>query len=95
MVSVGGPAPCRGLLRIVSYWLGGCATLLSLSGCTPDGTAICERLAECELLPEGYSKSECESELEREPNLESCRTCVEEASCKNLIEECEDTCLLD
>jgi hypothetical protein len=95
MVSVGGAGSCRGLLRIVSFWLGGCAALLSLSGCTADGTAICERLAECKLLPEGYSKGDCESELERERGLESCRTCVEEASCKDLLEECKDTCLLD
>jgi hypothetical protein len=95
MVSVGAAAPRRGLLRIVSFWLGRCATLLSLTGCTADGTAICERLAECKLLLEGYSKSECESELAREQDLEACRTCVEEAACKNLLQECKDACLLD
>jgi hypothetical protein len=95
MVSGGARAPGRTLLRIVGSWLGACTALLSLAGCTDDGTAICERLAECELLPDGYSKGSCERELAKEPDLESCRTCVEEASCKNLVEECKDACLLD
>lgn len=69
------------------------ALALAGSACTDDATAICERLAECELLPENYSQGSCERELANERDLESCRDCVEEKSCKDIVEECRDECL--
>ncbi len=68
---------------------------LGVMACTDDATAICERLAECKLLPDDYSTGSCERELARENALESCRDCVEETACKNIVEECRDACLLD
>lgn len=68
---------------------------IAAAGCTDDGTAICERLAECKLLPEGYSRGSCERELARESDLVPCRECVEDTSCKDIVEECRDECLLD
>lgn len=68
---------------------------LCLTGCSSDERVICERLAECELLPEGLSLSECEEDARRqvsEERLERCAECVEEESCENLQEECRSTC---
>lgn len=95
MVSVGTPASGRGFLRIVSRLAWGSALSLVVMGCTDDATAICERLSECELLPEGYSKRSCERELARESALESCRECVEDTSCKDIVEECANECVLE
>lgn len=95
MVSVGPPAMGRGLLRILARVLGVFATALGATACTPDHTAICERLAECQLLPEDYSKGKCERELAKERELESCRDCVEETTCEDIVEECRDECVLD
>jgi hypothetical protein len=95
MVSAGTPASGRGFLRIVVRLGWGAVLALAVTGCTDDATAICARLDECELLPNGYSKGSCERELERERDLESCRDCVEDTSCKDIVEKCRDECLLD
>jgi hypothetical protein len=73
----------------------GSALLFVVAGCTDDATAICERLAECKLLPDGYSEGSCERELARENDLESCRDCVEDTSCKDIVEECRNECVLE
>lgn len=93
MVSVGASASGRRFRRSVSR--SACVFALLVTACTADGTAICERLAECELLPENYSKGRCEHQLEGEDDLESCRSCVEETSCKDIVKECKAECLLD
>jgi hypothetical protein len=95
MLSAGTPASGRGFLRIVVRLGWGAVLALAVTGCTDDATAICARLDECELLPDGYSKGSCERELERESDLESCRNCVEDTSCKDIVEKCRDECLLD
>lgn len=91
MVSVGRPAWPRIVARVSRVF----AVTLAVAACTPDNAAICERLAECKLLPEDYSERKCERELERETDLESCRDCVEETGCTEIVEECRDECLID
>lgn len=92
MVS-GAPVAGSEFVRVMTQrsWV---AVALALIGCTHDHTAICERLAECKLFPDGYSKDSCEQELSGESDLESCRDCVEETACENIVEECRNECVL-
>lgn len=95
MPNIAVPAAGRGFLRSVSRSAWSSLLALGVTACTDDATSICERLAECKLLPDNYSKGSCERELAREDELASCRDCVEETACKNIVEECRDECLLD
>ena len=64
-------------------------------GCASDESVVCERLAECELLPEGLNESECEEQAVRqvpEDRLASCSECVEDNDCKKLVDACRKHC---
>src|SRR5215213_8372233 len=68
---------------------------LGLAGCASDESVVCDRLAECDLLPEGLSSDDCESQAVRqvpEDRLEKCAECVEEEDCKSLLDACRSDC---
>jgi hypothetical protein len=69
--------------------------LVGLAGCASDESVVCDRLAECDLMPEGLSAEECEEEAARqvpEERLERCAECVEEEECNALPEACREHC---
>jgi hypothetical protein len=71
------------------------AVALGLAGCASDESVVCDRLAECDLLPEGLSAENCEAEAVRqvpEERLERCAECVEAEECKDLTEACREHC---
>ncbi|HEX6274534.1 MAG TPA: hypothetical protein VFZ53_15935 [Polyangiaceae bacterium] len=71
------------------------AAALGLAGCSSDESVVCDRLAECDLMPEGLSAEKCEEEAARQvpaERLERCAECVEEEECKDLPEACREHC---
>jgi hypothetical protein len=77
-----------------SPWFGVLA-FLALGACASDESSVCERLAECDLLPEGLSESECEDQAVRqvpEERLSKCSDCVEKNECKTLVDACGEVC---
>ena len=67
----------------------------ALLGCASDESVVCERLSECDLMPEGLSQSECEDEAVLqvpEDRLEACAECVEDTDCKKITEKCGSLC---
>jgi hypothetical protein len=68
---------------------------VALLGCASDESIVCDRLAECDLLPEGLSQSECEEEAALqvpEDRLEECAECVGDTDCKKITETCGRHC---
>jgi hypothetical protein len=68
---------------------------LALTACASDEQVVCERLAECSLLPDGLSESECEDQAVRqvpEDRLGDCADCVDEKDCKSLVDACRNVC---
>lgn len=68
---------------------------VAILGCSSDESVVCERLAECELLPDGLNEGECEEQAVRqvpEDRLEKCAECVEENDCKKLVDACRKDC---
>ena len=68
---------------------------VALLGCASDESVVCERLAECDLMPEGLSESDCEEQAVRqvpEGRLEQCAECVEENDCKKVADACRKFC---
>ena len=68
---------------------------LGMMGCASDESVICERLAECDLLPEGLSGDECESQAASqvpEERLEKCAECVEDKDCDAIQDGCRADC---
>jgi hypothetical protein len=64
-------------------------------GCASDESVVCDRLAECDLMPDGLSGEECEAQAVRqvpEEKLSKCAECVEDEDCKNLVEKCRKVC---
>ena len=64
-------------------------------GCASDESVICDRLAECDLLPEGLSADDCEDQAVRQvakDRLEKCAECVEAEECKALVDACRKHC---
>lgn len=73
-------------------WLLACMALL---GCASDESVVCDRLAECDLLPEGLSAAECEEQSRRqvpEDRLSECADCVESKDCKDIQDGCRSQC---
>jgi hypothetical protein len=69
--------------------------LLLAAGCSSDETVICERLAECNELPEGLTVAECEKQAVRQvadARLDKCAECVEEEACDTLVDACRSVC---
>jgi hypothetical protein len=68
---------------------------LLLVGCTNNAAAICERLKECDLLPNKYSLVACENDVSRdlsEDQQADCSACLERKACKEAVEECTSDC---
>ena len=77
--------------RILVFALGGAFA----AGCTSDASSICERLKECNLLPEGYSVAKCENDVSRDiPDEQQadCSACLERKACESAVEECRNDC---
>ena len=69
--------------------------MLLAAGCASDESVICERLAECNELPEGLTVAGCEEEaakLVSETRLDECADCVEDEECDALVEACRSVC---
>jgi hypothetical protein len=69
--------------------------MLGIWGCASDESVVCDRLAECDLMPEGLSRDQCEAESARqvpENRLEKCAECVEDHECEELIDACRKHC---
>ena len=67
----------------------------ALVACASDESVVCERLADCELLPEGLSESECEDQAVRQvpgDRLSECADCVDENDCKKITDACGNLC---
>jgi hypothetical protein len=73
----------------------GLAGALACAGCTSHEVTICERLAECDLLPDGFSQDKCEatagSHVE-DDRLSRCAECVSETDCSAIVDECGEHC---
>jgi hypothetical protein len=68
---------------------------LACAACTSDEQTICGRLAECQLLPKGYSEAKCEVDVGvhvSDPRLERCAECVTNESCDTLQDACRVDC---
>lgn len=66
-----------------------------LVGCTTDAASICERLKECDLLPEKYSLVACENDVSRdlsEDQQADCSACLERKACEEAVDECAQHC---
>ena len=64
-------------------------------GCTSDETTICERLSECQLLPEGYSEDNCKRDAGlhvEDDRLDQCAECVTEKGCDQITDGCREFC---
>jgi hypothetical protein len=64
-------------------------------GCASDESVVCDRLSECDLMPEGLSAADCEDQASRQvppDRLERCAECVEEHDCKDVLESCGNFC---
>ena len=71
------------------------AVCLVVLGCSSDESVVCERLAECDLLPEGLNESECAEQAVRqvpEDRLSDCAECVEDTDCKKIQDACKTFC---
>jgi hypothetical protein len=69
--------------------------MLLAAGCASDESVICERLAECNELPEGLTVAGCEEQAVRQVSgtrLDECADCVEDESCDTLVEACRSVC---
>jgi hypothetical protein len=69
--------------------------LLLAAGCSSDESAVCERLAECNELPEGLTVAECEKQAVSQvadARLDECADCVEEENCDTLVDACRSVC---
>jgi hypothetical protein len=69
--------------------------VLLAAGCASDESVICERLAECNELPEGLTVAGCEEQAVRqvsETRREACADCVEEEECDTLVDGCRSVC---
>jgi len=64
------------------------------TGCTSDAASICERLHECDLLPEGYSVVKCENDVANLPDEQQgdCSACLERKACEVALDECRSDC---
>ncbi len=68
---------------------------MAVVGCSSDESVVCERLAECDLLVDGLSESECEEQSTRqvpEDRLSKCADCVEANDCKKILSACKNDC---
>ena len=68
---------------------------VAVLGCASDESVVCERLEECDLMPEGLSQTDCEDQAVvqvPEDRLERCAACVDDTDCKNLVENCGNLC---
>ena len=66
-----------------------------LFGCASDESVVCDRLAECKIMPEGLTAGECEDQAARQvpaDRLERCADCVEEHKCGELPDACRELC---
>jgi hypothetical protein len=66
-----------------------------LFGCASDESVVCDRLAECDIMPVGLSAQECEDQAARqvpEDRLERCAACMEDHDCAELPGACRDLC---
>ena len=64
-------------------------------GCASDESVVCDRLAECDLLPEGLSAAECEEQAQGqvpEDRLSKCAECVEDKDCDDIPDGCRTHC---
>lgn len=68
---------------------------LSLLGCSSDESVVCDRLAECDLLPEDLSAADCEDQAATqvpEDRLSQCAECVEDHDCEDIQDDCRAFC---
>jgi hypothetical protein len=68
---------------------------LAVLGCSSDESVVCDRLAECDLLPEGLSAADCEDQAATqvpEDRLSDCADCVESKDCEEIQDGCRTQC---